>query len=253
MNWDLFISYASEDRDDIVEPLVQALRSYGLRVWYDQSELKLGDSLRRRIDEGLSQSLYGIVVLSPSFFGKHWPQLELDGMAHREVGGRKVILPVWFGVSYDDVKSYSPTLVDHFAAQWKQGLSKVVQMIIQVVRPDLRASLPQGAELVSNVYNRLKKAEEIISQYEKPLFVEGTNEMNDSFERLARVIGRNLESKSDIPIMQKVLQSRFESLKDTLPKEFLTFLGHNNLIDRNQNLTIKGTRVLIEITRRIGV
>ena len=59
-----------------------------------QHDLKLGDSLRRSIERGLASSRFGVVVLSPRFFAKEWPQKELDGMAALEIEGRKVILPV---------------------------------------------------------------------------------------------------------------------------------------------------------------
>jgi hypothetical protein len=53
--------------------------------------LIVGESLRGKIDEGLSHSRYGIVVLSPNFFVKTWPQQELDGLVSKEVSGIKVI------------------------------------------------------------------------------------------------------------------------------------------------------------------
>ena len=68
-------------------------------MWIDESELFVGDSLRAKIDEGLAQSQFGIVILSPSFFSKHWPQAELDGLAAREANGEKRILPVWHNLT----------------------------------------------------------------------------------------------------------------------------------------------------------
>lgn len=68
--WDLFISHASEDKEKLVKPLAELLRRYGARIWYDEFELKLGDSLSRRIDEGLRQAAFGLVVLSRRFFAK---------------------------------------------------------------------------------------------------------------------------------------------------------------------------------------
>lgn len=65
--FDVFISHASEDKDDIVRPLAHALRERGLGVWYDEFVLKIGDSLRRTIDEGISRSKFGLVVFSESF------------------------------------------------------------------------------------------------------------------------------------------------------------------------------------------
>lgn len=113
---DLFISHASEDKDGFVRPLTAALRQRGIDVWLDEAELKLGDSLRRKIDQGLAGSKFGLVVLSKSFFAKSWPQYELDGLVAREVDGQKVILPIWLGLTRQEVANFSPTLSDRLAA-----------------------------------------------------------------------------------------------------------------------------------------
>ena len=68
--WDAFIGHASEDKDDFVRPLADGLKKRGLSVWFDECELKVGDSLRESIDRGLRRSRFGIVVISPHFFEK---------------------------------------------------------------------------------------------------------------------------------------------------------------------------------------
>jgi hypothetical protein len=109
--YDLFVSHASEDKDEIARPLVEALKERGLTVWFDEQTLRVGDSLRRKIDEGLKQSRFGVVILSPHFFEKEWPQVELDGLtAKATASGETVILPIWHHLSKDDVLSRSPTL-----------------------------------------------------------------------------------------------------------------------------------------------
>lgn len=113
--YDLFISHASEDKDDFVRPLAEALTARGLRVWYDEFQLRIGDSLRQSIDRGLANSRYGVVVLSSSFFAKNWPQYELNGLVAREMNGIKVILPIWHKVTKNDVLAYSPSLADKVA------------------------------------------------------------------------------------------------------------------------------------------
>lgn len=115
IKFDVFISYAKEDNEKFVRPLAEELKNLGFKVWYDEFELSVGDSLRRKIDQGLSNSRYGVVVLSTSFFAKNWPQYELDGLVAREIQGSKVILPIWHKVSKDEVLSYSPTLADKVA------------------------------------------------------------------------------------------------------------------------------------------
>jgi TIR domain len=133
--WDVFISHATEDKDAIAQPLAEALRAKGLRVWYDDFSLTLGDSLRQSIDRGLAGSLFGVVILSPYFFEKHWPQQELNGLATREVEGEKVILPVWHDIGAEAVRENSPMLADRKAVRTSQGLDVVVRMIMEVVRP----------------------------------------------------------------------------------------------------------------------
>jgi hypothetical protein len=58
-DWDAFISHASEDKDSVARPLANHLAGFGLKVWLDESELHLGDSLREKIDAGLAQSRFG--------------------------------------------------------------------------------------------------------------------------------------------------------------------------------------------------
>lgn len=113
--YDVFISHATEDKDDVVRPLANALVAAGLRVWYDEFELRIGDSLRRKIDTGLAQSRFGVVVLSHSFFAKNWPQYELDGLVTREMTGEQVILPIWHRITKSEVIAKSPSLADKVA------------------------------------------------------------------------------------------------------------------------------------------
>ncbi len=132
--WDAFLSHASEDKDDIARDLAAILEKAGFRIWFDEFTLNIGDSLRRSIDRGLASSRYGIVILSTSFFAKHWTNIELDGLATREIGGGKVILPVWHNVDLNEVRQYSPTLADRVAAKTSLGLANVAAQISSVLR-----------------------------------------------------------------------------------------------------------------------
>ena len=107
--FDVFISHASEDKDEIVRPLAHALRSCDLSVWYDEFEFKIGDSLRQQIDKGLSASHFGLVVLSEAFFGKGWTNYELDGLVTKSITGEQVLLPIWHGITKQAVIDYSPS------------------------------------------------------------------------------------------------------------------------------------------------
>ncbi len=117
--WDLFVSHASEDKEEVVRPLIAALRKENpeLRIWYDEFTLRLGDRLREKIDHGLANSRFGVVVLSPTFLAKKWPLDELEGLFAKEVNGRPIILPIWHGISRRDLMSISPMLANRVAAR----------------------------------------------------------------------------------------------------------------------------------------
>ena len=135
MLYDAFICHASEDKRAFVRPFAEALRAKNVSVWYDEFELKLGQSIRQAIDRGLAQCRFGIVVLSSAFFAKEWPQYELDGLVDREMSSRaKLVLPIWHKVTHADVARYSPALAGRRAAR-SDSLEEVVQEIYDVVHP----------------------------------------------------------------------------------------------------------------------
>lgn len=135
VKYDIFISHASEDKDDLVRPLVQELEKLGVKVWYDEFTLKVGDSLRKSIDQGLANSRYGTVVLSSSFFSKNWPQYELDGMVAKEMHGHKMILPIWHKVSKDEVINFSPTLADKVALNSSMNsINEIALQLAEVIK-----------------------------------------------------------------------------------------------------------------------
>jgi hypothetical protein len=141
MPWNAFICHASEDKESFVRPLAEELIKRGIKIWYDEFTLRVGDSLRRSIGRGLAESDYGIVVLSPSFFLKKWPQDELDGLVAREnITDRKVILPIQHEISSDEVARYSPTLADRFALKSSEGIPFIVEHLLSVIRPELTAN-----------------------------------------------------------------------------------------------------------------
>ena len=138
-NYDVFISHATEDKDAVVRPLATSLVSHGLRVWYDEYELRIGDSLRRKIDSGLKRSRFGVVIISPSFFKKNWPEYELDGLVTREMTGEQVILPLWHQISKQEVIDYSPSLADKVARNTSDfTIEEIASEIAEVIKEKTR-------------------------------------------------------------------------------------------------------------------
>jgi len=134
VEYDIFISHASEDKDELVRPLAEALIKKGASVWYDEFTLKVGDSLRKSIDHGLAKSRFGTVVLSNAFFKKNWTEYELNGMVAREMNGHKMILPIWHMVSKDKVLSFSPTLADKVALNSSiLSIEEIADALLEVI------------------------------------------------------------------------------------------------------------------------
>lgn len=132
--YDVFISHASEDKDAVVRPLANALKDGGLAVWYDEFEMRIGDSLRRKIDLGLAKSRFGVVVLSPSFINKGWTNYELDGIVTRSIDGSQVMLPIWHELTKQQVIDYSPSLADKLArSTGMHTIQEIADEIIDVI------------------------------------------------------------------------------------------------------------------------
>ena len=137
MLYDVFICHASEDKTAFVRPLAEKLQDNHLSVWYDEFSLKVGDSIRRSIDIGLTKSRYGVVVLSKNFFNKQWPQWELDGLVQRQNDVKaNVILPIWYGVTKKDVVAFSAPLADKVAILASKGIDHVVSELLTVLKAE---------------------------------------------------------------------------------------------------------------------
>jgi hypothetical protein len=146
MDHDAFISHASEDKRTFVRPLADMLAKMGMRVWYDEKLLQVGDSLSESIDAGLARSRFGIVVLSRAFLEKPWPRHELRGLVQKEINGTKTILPIWFGITQRDLMPISPTLADKVALRFPETpLLNLAFQLLQVIRPDIVAHMQRIA------------------------------------------------------------------------------------------------------------
>ena len=156
MKYDVFISHASEDKGLIVRPLVMLLEELSVRVWYDEFSLKLGDSLSASIDKGLLESKFGIVVLSKSFLKKNWTDYEYRSLLSRQMNGQRIIIPLWYDISKEEVLSFSPYLADVFAGNvTPDNLPKTVLSVLKVVRPDILRSI----KIQSYLRNLINKGE----------------------------------------------------------------------------------------------
>ncbi len=136
--WDVFISHASEDKDTVVHELANVLKKLGLKVWYDEFTLKVGDSLTQKIDEGLIDSNFGIILISNAFLNKKWTDYEYRSLLSKEDNFKKIILPIWHNITQDEIKYFSLYLADKFALDTKKhSIQEIAKKLLEIIRPDL--------------------------------------------------------------------------------------------------------------------
>jgi TIR domain len=108
----VFISHDSRDKSEIARKLAEGLQRKNCPVWYDEFSLKVGDSLRESIEKGIKECSKCIILLTPNFINNSgWTKKEFDSIFTRELmKNEKLFLPIWAGVTGEEVYEYCPSL-----------------------------------------------------------------------------------------------------------------------------------------------
>jgi hypothetical protein len=251
--WDAFISHAGEDKEDFAEPLAKELEDLGLNVWYDDFELSVGDDIPSEIKRGLSDSDYGIVVLSERFFDKNWPEEELNALIQRDIAeSNKVILPVCFDISPTDVQSHDPLLSKRYLISGdSSSVSEVAEelydeMLERSTQPlsshDLEKFDPETIECLAEVIGRTKRGTEIEQFFERLDFhiewddakAGSINEWVQTFPVEAKERGIDIESERE-----RVIYEKLQELDNEDPSNIVAVIekmAHpRNYIDSDEN------------------
>ncbi len=92
----IFLSHTSIDKP-FVEKLAVDLKSIGIEVWYDKWEIKIGDSLTRKIEHGIQECEYLAIVLSPEAVRSEWVKNELGAAWAKQMRTKRiVVLPILY-------------------------------------------------------------------------------------------------------------------------------------------------------------
>ena len=81
--FDVFLSHSSKDKA-VVRTIAERLRADGLRVWFDDWELRPGDSIPAKIEQGLERSRILVLCMSANAFGSDWATLESQTFRFRD-------------------------------------------------------------------------------------------------------------------------------------------------------------------------
>ena len=104
--YDAFLCFSPKDKV-FADTLYNALKKEGLKIWYEREEIRIGDDTRRKLEEGLRASSYGIAVISHQFF-EYWPESELSVLLQRESFAAMKVLPVILDMDKKEAAERSP-------------------------------------------------------------------------------------------------------------------------------------------------
>jgi len=130
-----FISHDTRDKEEIASKIAFGLEKRMCPVWYDEYSLKVGDSLRESIEKGLKECKKCILILSPNFIkNTGWTKTEFNSIFTREIMEKKnIILPVWCGISKEELYEYSPILVDRVGLNIDKGIENTINDLYKAI------------------------------------------------------------------------------------------------------------------------
>ncbi len=147
--YDVFLSHASEDKDNVARPLAELLQERGLRVWYDEFELRIGDNLVAKLNAGISASRFGIIVLSQSFFAKRWTNYELDMLEQLWVTEERMLFPIWHGIEMEQIRAYRVFLANLVGRSTDTyAIKEIANEIHEIIMAYYAGQLAMGSDVV---------------------------------------------------------------------------------------------------------
>lgn len=111
--YDVFISHANKDKQELVEELYQSLNKLGIKIFYDGESLEWGDNWKNRILNGTQKAEFAIIVISENFFDREWTERELAEFLNRQNrNGQKLILPILHNITVTQLQDKYPSVAD---------------------------------------------------------------------------------------------------------------------------------------------
>lgn len=129
------MSHAVEDKITVANDLCRGLEKAGLDIWYSGKELKAGDSLEKTIISALDRSKYGVVVMTPTYIEKNWTRKEYYLLMAKEIKERKVILPVLYNITLEQLAKYDIAIADKWAIRYDgSNMDHVIAKLQEVIQ-----------------------------------------------------------------------------------------------------------------------
>lgn len=189
---DVFLCHTSEEKPGVVRPLVAAFDAASISNWYDEAEIRWGDSITEKVNKGLAISRFVIVVLSKTFIFKKWPQRELNAALNLEAASGEVrVLPLIVGTKDEEreILAAYPLLNDKSFLRWEADTA----VVVDALRARLSSPIARTAEETRVAQQEpqrkipMPKAKKSFTQRDKDKFLhDGFDTIRNYFERGAR-------------------------------------------------------------------
>lgn len=103
----IFISFSGTAREEFAIKFLNFYKQYGLKCWYDQHELFLGDELKEAImQKGIETANYSILIINKSYLSRNWPCQEAIKLYEQfEIKKDSVIFPILLDITKEEVKT----------------------------------------------------------------------------------------------------------------------------------------------------
>jgi hypothetical protein len=156
----VFLSHNHGDKD-FVKKLARDLENHGVRLWLDEAEMKVGDSLMNKIREGIDSVDFFAVILSPNSVQAPWVVNELDVAMNHQINGKAIkVLPILLkecelpgflvGKLYGDFKNE-----DQYAESFRKLINSIGLVFNKSVLSSERSSNNLGTALNKTFFKSL--------------------------------------------------------------------------------------------------
>lgn len=126
----IFISHSSQDKE-FVRRIAADLQARGLRVWLDEAEIKVGDSITDRISEAIKETDFVLVVLSEHSIKSNWVQKEVKlALTKEKESNRIYLLPVVIGKP-EIPKFMEDKLYVDLNESYEKGIRAIVDTVVR--------------------------------------------------------------------------------------------------------------------------
>lgn len=133
---DVFLCHRSLDKE-YVRNLTDQLKGKGFSVWFDEAEIKWGESIISRISEGVKMSRFVIVCVGKSFKNGNYAKYELDlAMSDELKYGINKVLPLLLTTTSEEeqhIIDQVPSLRSKSYLTLKDGTNSVLDELAKLI------------------------------------------------------------------------------------------------------------------------